>query len=90
LPEPFEEVQECEENQRVLVREALAPLEAGSKNGHNKSGIPEFAVDAVADATLHEIQKYAHRLRGVDYRTREHVRRELRRQIAPRLLREEI
>ena len=89
VPEPLEEVREREEDQRAEVREALLPLEEGSENGAHGKGIPEFVVDAVADTVEDQIWRSTHKLQGVDYRVRESVRRELRRQVARRLLREE-
>jgi hypothetical protein len=87
-PISLEEAGEIEEEQRVLVREALMPLGEGSENGH-KSPIPEFAIDAVAEEVEHAIRGRAYGLQGVDYSTREAVRRELRHQVARRLLRED-
>jgi hypothetical protein len=88
VPISLEEARGIEEEQRVLVREALIPLGEGSENGH-KSPVPEFVVDAVAAEVEDKIWGRAYGIKDVSYRQREAVKRELRRQVARRLLKED-
>jgi len=88
LPQPLEEVLEVEKDQRVEVRERLAPLHENGHRPSNPFNIPDLVVEHLASNAGTKVSETVTTLpSNIPWQQRQAIEEDLRRRVARRLLR---